>query len=207
MARDQYVLGISDDGQAFGTWPDIAHVAMPLRGGKLGLRAELARRYFDKHNAAPASQALADACTVLEGYAAQEPARPLHLRVAASAGVVYIDMADHADRVIIVSGGSWRIDGTAPVVFRRTALTAPMPEPSSNGNLELLWKYVNVDERDRPILLAVLVAALIQPDAPHVILGLLAEHGSAKSTTTRHLVSLVDPSIAPLRMRWRAGRL
>src|SRR4051794_1612625 len=105
MARDSYFLGVSDDGLPFGTYPDIAHVAMQLRGGKLGLRAELARRYFDKHNTVPASQALADACTVLEGYAAQEIPRPLHLRVAARATAVYIDMADHKDRVIVISGG------------------------------------------------------------------------------------------------------
>jgi hypothetical protein len=35
---------------------------------------------------------------------------------------------------------------------------------------------------------------------PHPILGFLAEHGSAKSTTTRRVVSLTDPSVAPLRM-------
>ncbi|MEN4396761.1 ATP-binding protein [Mycolicibacterium senegalense] len=191
---------MSDDGQPFGTYPDVAHVAMPLRGGKLGLRAELARRFFDKHDAVPASQALADACTVLEGYATQERARPLHLRVAARAGAVYIDMADHDDRVIVITDGAWRIERAAPVVFRRTALTAPLPEPADHSDLDLLWRYVNVDDRDRPILLAFFVSALIQPDPPHVILGLLAEHGSAKSTTTRHLVSLVDPSIAPLRM-------
>lgn len=201
MARDSYILGISDDGQPFGAYPDVAHVAMLLRGGKLGLRAELARRYFEKHDAVPASQALADACTVLEGYASQEVARPLHLRVAACADRVYLDMADPpADRVVVIGGGTWDLGTSAPVVFRRTALTAPLPEPQRAGNLDLLWNYVNVTERDRAVLLAALVAALVQPEAPHVILGLLAEHGSAKSTTTRLLVSLIDPSIAPLRM-------
>ena len=45
-----------------------------------------------------------------------------------------------------------------------------------------------------------MVATLIQPDVPHTILGLLAEHGSAKSTTTKRVVSLTDPSKVPLRM-------
>jgi hypothetical protein len=45
-----------------------------------------------------------------------------------------------------------------------------------------------------------MVAALIQPDVPHTILAFLAEHGSAKSTTTRRVVSLTDPSVVPLRM-------
>jgi hypothetical protein len=200
MANDGYELGVSDDGTPFGTVPDVPHVALPLRGGKFGLRAELARRYFDKHNTAPGSQALTDACTVLEGFAAQKNPRTLHLRVASHGGKVYIDTADRDDGVIVIADGVWQITDTAPVVFRRTELTAAMPDPAKPGDLSRLWVYVNIAAADRPVVLAWLVAALVQPDAPHPILGLLAEHGSAKSTTTRILVSLADPSIAPLQM-------
>jgi hypothetical protein len=200
MARAIYDLGVSDDGTPFGSWGDVPHVALPLRGGKLGLRAGLARRFFEKHNTVPAAQALADACMVLEGFAAQEPAQRLHLRVGGHNGVVYIDTADRQDRVIAIRGGQWGFTDKVPVVFRRTELTAPMPDPVPGGDLSQLWDFVNVAQADRPVLLAFMVAALVQPDAPHPILGLLAEHGSAKSTTTRFLVSLIDPSTAPLRM-------
>ncbi len=66
-----------------------------------------------------------------------------------------------------------------------------------------LWDFVNVDAEDRPVLLAVLVAALIQCDVPHPVLALFAEQGSAKSTTTRMLVDLIDPSPVPLRQAQR----
>lgn len=65
MARADYQLGVSDDGQTFGTYPDAPHVALPLRGGKLGLRSALARAYFSRFDAAPSSQALSDACAVI----------------------------------------------------------------------------------------------------------------------------------------------
>ena len=200
MGREKFDLGVSDDGQPYGSYPDTPHVALPLRGGKLGLRAALARDYFEKHKTAPSSQALADACTVLEGYAALEIPRALHLRVAQHAGRIYIDTADKADRVIVVGDGDWQTTSAAPVVFRRTELSAPMSEPARAGDVEKLWEHINVAEVDQAVLLAVMIAAWIQPDVPHVILGLLAEHGSAKSTTTRRIVALVDPSIAPLRM-------
>ncbi|TVS83430.1 hypothetical protein [Mycobacterium helveticum] len=190
MARDKYSLAVSDDGQPYGTYPDVPHVALPLRGGKLGLRASLARDYFEKHKTAPSSQALADACTVLEGYAMQESPRPLHLRVAGHAGRVHIDMADKADRVVVVGDGDWHIADMAPVVFRRTELSAPLPDPARGGDVEKLWQHVNVAEGDQAVLLAVMVAAWIQPDVPHVVLGLIAEHGSAKSTATRRIVAL-----------------
>jgi hypothetical protein len=86
------------------------------------------------------------------------------------------------------------------VVFKRTELTAPMPDPERGGDLHRLWDFINVAEPDRPIVLAFMVAALIQPDVPHTILAFIAEHGSAKSTTTKRVVSLTDPSVVPLRM-------
>ena len=49
------------------------------------------------------------------------------------------------------------------------------------------------------MLLAFMVQALIQADVPHPILLLLAEQGAAKSSITRAVVSLLDPSPVPLR--------
>jgi len=73
-----------------------------------------------------------------------------------------------------------------------------MPPPSV-GDLDRLWDFVNISVEDRPVLLAVLVAALVQCDVPHPVLALFAEQGGAKSTTTRMLVDLIDPSPVPLR--------
>ena len=133
MAGRSYTLGVSDDGTPYGTEPGRPHIALPLRGGKLGFRAALAQRYFQTHRGfVPSSQALANAITVLEGYAAQQPPRPLHLRVAAHNGAVYIDTADDKDRVIEISGGTWSFaNGNIPVMFQRTKQTAPMPDPSA----------------------------------------------------------------------------
>jgi hypothetical protein len=200
IGRAAYTLGVSEDGTPFGLRPSTPHVALPLRGSRTGLRAELARRFFTEHKTTASSQALADACTVLEGFAGEQDPRQLHLRVACHADHVYIDLADAGNHVIVIGNGSWTISNTAPVVFKRTELTAPMPEPERGGDLNRLWDFINVAEPDRPIVLAFMVAALIQSDVPHTILAFLAEHGSAKSTTTRHVVSLIDPSVVPLRM-------
>jgi hypothetical protein len=200
IGRAAYTLGVSDDGTPFGVRPKTPHVALPLRGGRTGLRAELAQRYFTENMVAPATQALTDACNVLEGFAMRQQPCPLHLRVARHADDVYIDLADASNQVIAIGNGTWTITDTAPVVFKRTELTAPMPEPERGGDLKRLWDFINVAEPDRPIVLAFMVAALIQPDVPHTILAFLAEHGSAKSTTTRRVVSLTDPSVVPLRM-------
>lgn len=198
MARAHYRLGITDTDDPFGVTDTEPHIAMMLRGGKTGLRAELSRRFFAETNTVASQQALADACMVLEGFAAQESPQRVYLRVAEHGGLVYVDMGDTANRVIEISGGTWRITDTAPVLFRRTKLTGELPTPQRSKGQQL-WEFIDIDKADRPILLAVMVAALIQVDVPHVILLLLAEQGSAKSTVTRMLVSLIDPSAVPLR--------
>ncbi|WP_170981216.1 toprim domain-containing protein [Mycolicibacterium sp. CR10] len=198
LARTHYRLGVTDTDDAFGVTAEHPHIALMLRGGKTGLRAELSRRHFADTDSVASQQALADACMVLEGFAAQEDPQRVYLRVAEQGGAVYIDLGDTECRVIEITGGRWRITDTAPVLFRRTKLTGALPYPHP-GKLDALWSFIGIDVDDRPILLAVLVAALVQVDVPHVVLVLLAEQGSAKSTATRLLVSLIDPSAVPLR--------
>ena len=202
MACEDYTLGVTDTGEPFGIRRDTPHLAMMLRGGRTGLRAELAHRFWDTYQTPAPQQALADACLVLEGKAAQEDPQPVHLRVAEHDGAVYLDMGDADGRVISIRDGQWAIEKTAPVLFRRTKLTGEMPDPAPGGGyvqLEKLWEFVPVPEADRPLVLAWLVQALIQADVPHPVLALIAEHGSIKSSSARALVALTDPSAVPVR--------
>lgn len=200
MARDNYRLGISDTEEAYGVREDRPHIALSLRSGKTGLRAELSRRFFAEHSTVPGQQALADALTVLEGYAAEESPQRVHLRVAEQAGSVYIDVGDSEGTVVHIANGRWSVVDTAPVLFRRTKLTAALDIPfNGERSMQKLWEFVRIDPADRPVLLAWLVSVLVLVDAPHPILALLAEQGAAKSSITRCLVDLVDPSSVPLR--------
>ena len=47
MAQERYLLGVSEDGKPFGAERSRPHLAILLRAGKAGLRAELASRYFN----------------------------------------------------------------------------------------------------------------------------------------------------------------
>ena len=199
MTRARYELGCTDDDETFGASKAQPHIAMLLRGGRAGLRADVAARYFSETGTAASGQALTDAVAILEGLAAQKEPERLHLRIANTHDAAYIDTGRLDGKVIRIADGTWSIVDTAPVRFLRTKLTGEMDIPSSNPSLDMLWNFVNVAEDDRPVLLAVLVAALLQSDSPHPILALFAEQGSAKSTTTRMIVDLIDPSPVPLR--------
>lgn len=194
MAQERYLLGVSEDGEPFGTDRARPHLAILLRAGKAGLRAELASRYFAETGTVAGGQALTDATLVLEGLATAQRTEKLNLRVAELDGTSYIDTGRTDGKVIRLRAGTWSVIDTAPVRFLRTKLTAAMPLPPRTGDLYRLWDFINVALPDRPVLLAALIAALVQTDVPHPVVALFAEQGSAKTTTTRMLVDLIDPS-------------
>ncbi len=200
LARDTYRFGTSTTGDTFGIPLNGPPVTFMLRGGRQSLRAELANRYFTIHHKAASQQALADAMLTLEGIG-QEWTTELHLRVAPDPGTdrsVWIDLGDDTGRAIHLAAGSWAIEARAPVLFKRTALTDPLPEPITGRGLDVLWELLNVETDDRPLVAAWLVAALM-PNIPHPLLALFGEQGTGKTTATKLVVNIVDPSPVPAR--------
>jgi hypothetical protein len=86
-------------------------------------------------------------------------------------------------------------------MFGRTELTAPMAQPAEpgTGRIKPLWQHVNVADEDKPVVLAVMIDALIQPDTSKTVAAFQAEHGSAKTSTMKRIVSLIDPSTVDAR--------
>ncbi len=199
LAQAEYRLGMSEDEQPFAVSKSLPHIGMLLRGGRTGLRAELARRYFAGTGLVASQQSLADAANVLEGVAAMKEPTCMFLRTAEHEGRAYIDCGDVDGNVIEIVGGGWKITDSAPVVFTRTKLTGPVVRPERGGSLDELWTFLHIAEADRPVILAAMIQALIQVDAPHPVVGLIAEQGAAKSSATRTIVDLIDPSPVPLR--------
>jgi hypothetical protein len=109
-----------------------------------------------------------------------------------------LDLGGDDGRCVLIEPGRWRIAQRSPVLFRRSALTTPLPEPERGGSLDTLRELLNVDEAGWRLIVGWLVAALIA-DMPHPILALTGEQGTAKSTAARLVVELVDASPAPLR--------
>ena len=134
---------------------------------------------------------------MIEGIAGDAEPEPLAQRVADAAGAWWIDLGDNTGDALRIAGNGWSI-AAPPVKFRRSVLTAALPRPVAGGQMADLWELLNVAEADRPLVLAWLVAALIEP-VPHPILSLAGEQGTGKTTAARILVSLIDPSPVPLR--------
>ena len=198
LTKERFDLGVTPEGEPFATPKSGPRLVRMLRGGRTSLRAELAKAYFARSGSAPSQAALADALQVITGQANELDATTLHLRVARHEGALVLDLGDVTGRVVVIRADGWQVVNSSPVLFRRTELTGALPVPVPGAPLGELWTLVNVAERWRPVLAAVLVHALM-PDAPHVITALTGEQGTGKTSAMRMLAALIDPSPAQVR--------
>jgi hypothetical protein len=204
MADSRYEFGSSEAGDLYAVPKDGPRIARLLRGGRISLRAELARTYYGLHHKAASSSALADAMLAIEGRAQAEDPVPLHLRVAPLGkrpedGLV-LDLGRADGKVVTITRSGWSVGPAAEgqPLFRRSQLTQPLPEPVKGGSLKELRKLLNVSDESWPLMVSWLVSGLV-PGIPHPLLFLSGEQGTAKSTATKMLVQLIDPSAAPAR--------
>ena len=171
-------------------------IVLAVAGGDY--RELLSRDYFRLTGKGANRNAIGDAINTLTAIAKYNgPCEPVFLRVGLSKSGLILDCGDAENRAIEVTAIGWSVVTQAPVRFRRSGKPVALPIPTT-ANLAPLWKMLNVSEADRPLLLAWLLAAL-RPRGPYPILTLIGEQGSAKSTATRILKRLTDPSAVPLR--------
>ncbi len=197
IVTGRYRLGVSLDGAAFAVEIGGPPIARTLRGSRESLRAELAAVYADRTEKAASSNALADALLVVEGRALRAEPEPVCLRSARLGDRLVLDLGRPDGQALIIGPDGWNVD-ISPVVFRRTALTAALPDPAAPGDLEFLKRFLLINDDSWPQLLAWLVSAL-DPDVAHAVLALLGQQGTGKSVRAKTLASIIDPSTAPLR--------
>lgn len=199
LATEGYRFLCDDTGRAYAVPLDGPAIARPIDAGAGGLRAELARDYYERTGRAASKTALADAANALTGMAARAPAEPLGLRsVVVDPATVLVDLGRPDGAVVEVTPAGWRLLDRSPVVFIRTELTGVLPIPERGNGADALRQLVNVPADAVPLVLGWLVATFLV-DAPRPILALFGEQGTGKSTAARTLVALVDASPVPLR--------
>lgn len=123
---------------------------------------------------------------------AYETVEEVHLRVARMDDIIYVDLCDADDRVLVISANGIKViegDVECPVVFRRSK---QLPIEMATGSIEDIRAMVNMDD-DQFVVFMACAVKMFFPDTPSPIVNLVGEYGSAKTSTTRVLRSLIDP--------------
>lgn len=157
----------------------------------------LLNNHFSQVGELPPKSEVQEALEMLEGVALfGSPEKTIHVRKAKVDGDIYFDLGgvDYEQVKITKDGWSVIYSSESPVHFVRPVRMRPMPHPEQGGSLGLLPKYINVqDPQDLALIIGWLVGAM-NTDGPYPILVLNGEQGSGKTTVSRLIVDLVDPS-------------
>ena len=129
----------------------------------------------------------------------------VYIRCAQQNGVLYVDMCNPEWQVLRIDRTGWQVIDDPKIKFRRTLGMTSLPQPFRGGDLQELLNYLNIHNGSSILLLAWLTYAL-RPDVPCPILALSGVQGSGKSTATKILRSLIDPSLAELTGSPRSDR-
>lgn len=184
------------------------------------------RRLYSKEcqNKVPNSRAVNEAVDDRYGVGLLSRQEEVFVRLAQHADCICWDLANNAWDAVEISKRGWSIIGnplqatpylrlvrnTPPVKFRRPRGMGPIPIPCTDGNIIALRSYLNLPPGDEGekywrLIVAWLVQAL-RPNGPYPVLVLHGEQGSAKSTTSRLLKALIDPSKVSLKTMPRDTR-
>ena len=172
-----------------------------------GFKRWLARQFYETTDGAPSSEALQSALNVVEAKAHFDASeRPVYIRIGGIDGSLYLDLGDEAWRAIEITTTGWRVVENPPVRFRRPAGMQPLPVPVQGGSVEVLRSFLNVQSDTDFVLVVAWALAVLRNRGPYPVIVLSGEQGSAKSTFSAILRSLLDPNTAPLRALPRENR-
>ena len=182
------------DGEPFITLPDGARREnWPLRSPRV--KQWLAHQSYQASGRAPGTQALEEALRVQEARACSEgPQRTPWRRVGARDGKLYIDLADESWQVIEIGPNDWRVLDRHDCPFVRSPRMRPLCEPEAGYGIDELRAFANVASEDDFVLVVFWLLAALRDRGPYPILVLNGEQGSGKSSFSRRLRALVDPS-------------
>lgn len=125
-----------------------------------------------------------------------EKCRPVYVRLAHHEGKIYIDLANQDKQIVEISPGGWRVISTTscPVKFWQPPGMTPLPVPAEGGDLSKLKNFMNLGPHDNNYRRVVMYLIACFVDGPLLVLEVVGEKGSAKTTQARILRMLIDPS-------------
>lgn len=195
-----YKLVRDKAGDAYGVAPGTFE-ALPLRGAKF--RSQMAFAYFKAEGRAIGSAALGDGVNTLAAKAQFEGELvTVYTRAAEVGDSVIIDLGPDQGDVIVIDKDGYKLSPTSPVLFTRPGPMQRLPPPAApdpaSTLLDEIGPFINVGGIDDEMLVAVWLISTVF-DISYAVLSILGRQGSAKTTTTQNVRSIIDPHGMPIR--------
>ena len=196
LAKEFSTFFHTPDGDAFASITVNDHIEN-VRVRSNDFKQWLGMLHYKESGRPPGAQAAKDAMEILDAEGRYDgPEIPMHIRYAEHEDSIYIDLCNGSwDQVQVMRGG-WKMIGSknSPVKFYRAKGMAALPVPNREGSIDLLRRFLNLENDSDWVMIVSWLIASMRPDRPFTVLVLQGEQGTAKSTTARLLRDLIDPS-------------
>jgi energy-coupling factor transporter ATP-binding protein EcfA2 len=165
-------------------------------------KAHTTREFYKKYGEVVGSEALTAALNVLSAEALETEKVPLQVRVARDDdGGILIDLCDKKEEALKIAGLSADLIKIDCPRFRRHSHMKPLDidfmavtEVGPDGLRDFLRSFRLKDAETDIMLLTGFIGAALVPDIPHPILNLYGPQGSTKTTLTKALTGMLDPT-------------
>jgi len=155
----------------------------------------LSNSYWEEYEKVPNNESVSNALNVLEGRChANGNSFDLFNRVAFKDEVLWYDLSNNDWEAVKITQKGWEVVSTPPILFRRQSHQKGQITPTAVGDVKKFLEFVNIQEEDQKILVLVLLVSCFIPDFPHPIPIVHGAQGSAKSTLSKLLRRIIDPS-------------
>lgn len=190
VVGDTYRTFLGDDGRPYMMKLDGTRLPEPITASAI---LRFVSSLADGHtNPVPAAR---DAAALLQAKAYGKEPENLNLRVARFSDGLVLDLGQpKSSRCVVITADGWSIEDTAPegVLFRRSKVTQPLPDPEKGGTLDGLRDLLDLSDQQWTLVKGWLVASLL-PDIPRPMLAFLGSQGSAKTTRAAMICGVYDP--------------
>lgn len=193
---------------------DKAYATVPVKGhyetyriNSNEFRLWLTHEFYSVYQEAVSSQPMQDAINTLAARAYYDSTRhKVFTRLGELNGKLYYDLGDEHWRVVEIDAEGWRILDKSPVKFVRPAGYKAQLVPERDGSVNDLRRFINVESDDDWVLFIGWLISCFRVTGPYAILSLAGTQDAAKSTTTKMVRLLVDPSQALVRAQPKEER-
>lgn len=163
-----------------------------IEGEEYGLR--ISKVYLDNYDCGIQAGETKSIIATLKAQAIHYgDTKKTHLRVAQMDGKIYYDLSNESNEMVEVDQDGYRvISANDEIIFERYRHQIPQKHPTPSDKLKI-GKYVNISKSDS-LLFSVYIVSLFIPDIQHPILVLYGESGRGKSTISKIVKRIADPS-------------
>lgn len=184
---------------------DVAHVRLRVGDhyeiwpcGSVQFRRWIANAFYEASggSSVPGKETIGSAVNILEGKVSKDGKQHrLFNRVGQTPdGTIWYDLADEKWRAVKITKEGWEVITEPPILFRRYSHLASQVEPVKGGDVRDIFRFVNVTNPDLQVLFAAYLVASYLPGFAHPMPYIYGPQGSAKSTLSKIVRKLVDPS-------------